>query len=63
LVLDTVRSNTFEMEWPPKSGRRTIFPEVDRAEWMTISEARGRIVKAQVDLLEHLLEILSHPRT
>jgi predicted NUDIX family NTP pyrophosphohydrolase len=61
LVLETVRSNTFEMEWPPKSGRRMLFPEVDRAEWMTISEARGRIVTGQVGLLERLLEILSNP--
>jgi len=49
-----MRSNTFEMEWPPKSGRRQTFPEVDRAEWFSIEEARGKIVKGQLRLLDEL---------
>lgn len=54
----TLRSNTFEMEWPPRSGQRREFPEVDRAEWFSLGEARQRILAAQapfVDRLERLL--------
>lgn len=59
--LDTgsVRSNTFELEWPPRSGRIQSFPEVDRAEWFTLSEARRRIIPAQIPLLERLAEELA----
>src|SRR3982751_5941842 len=39
----TLRSNTFEMEWPPRSGRRQEFPEVDRAEWFDLATARAKI--------------------
>ncbi|HEX2228346.1 MAG TPA: NUDIX domain-containing protein [Candidatus Binatia bacterium] len=49
-----VRSNSFSMEWPPKSGQIQQFPEVDRAEWFAINEARKRIIKGQVELLEQL---------
>src|SRR6185503_506125 len=42
-----LRSNTFEMEWPPKSGRKQRFPEVDRAAWFTLDEARVKILPAQ----------------
>jgi predicted NUDIX family NTP pyrophosphohydrolase len=42
-----LRSNTFEMEWPPKSGRRQTFPELDRAGWFQISEARQKTLKGQ----------------
>jgi predicted NUDIX family NTP pyrophosphohydrolase len=52
-------SNEFEMEWPPRSGRRQSFPEVDRAEWMTITEARDRLVKGQVEFLDRLADALS----
>jgi predicted NUDIX family NTP pyrophosphohydrolase len=51
-----VRSNSFEMEWPPRSGRRQLFPEIDRAEWFTFDEARGKLVGAQVELLDRLVE-------
>ena len=47
-------SNEFSMEWPPKSGRQQEFPEVDRAEWFTIDEARRRINAGQVGFLEEL---------
>lgn len=53
-----LRSNTFRMEYPPKSGRMAEFPEVDRAEWFPVSEAREKILEAQRPLLDELLEIL-----
>jgi predicted NUDIX family NTP pyrophosphohydrolase len=49
-----VASNEFEMEWPPRSGRMLMFPEVDRIEWMTTSDALSRIVKAQADFFDRL---------
>lgn len=52
-----VRSNSFSIEWPPKSGRMQQFPEVDRAEWFTINEARQRIIKGQLALLDQLLSV------
>ncbi|HEY4992645.1 MAG TPA: NUDIX domain-containing protein [Nakamurella sp.] len=48
-------SNTFETEWPPRSGRLQSFPEVDRAEWFAVDEARRRLVKGQVIFLDRLL--------
>ena len=53
-----VKSNTFEMEWPPKSGRMESFPEVNKAAWLQPGEARLKIVKGQVPLLEKLVELL-----
>jgi predicted NUDIX family NTP pyrophosphohydrolase len=53
----TFRSGTFSMEWPPKSGRRQDFPEVDRVEWFTIEIARVKINKGQVPLLDQLVRI------
>lgn len=50
----TIRSNSFAMEWPPRSGTRRTFPEVDRGEWFTLDEARRRINKGQVALLDAL---------
>jgi predicted NUDIX family NTP pyrophosphohydrolase len=50
----TAVSNTFEMEWPPHSGRRAEFPEVDRVEWFDPAEARRRIIEAQRPLLDRL---------
>jgi predicted NUDIX family NTP pyrophosphohydrolase len=49
-----VRSNTFEIEWPPKSGRRATFPEIDRAEFFPLATARTKINPAQIDLLNAL---------
>src|SRR6478672_6606974 len=51
-------SNTFEMEWPPRSGSRQEFPEVDRAEWFDPAAAREKILPAQAELLDRLLERL-----
>jgi predicted NUDIX family NTP pyrophosphohydrolase len=53
-----LRSNTFEIEWPPRSGRMQAFPEVDRAEWFDLAEARGRILPAQAALLDALVAAL-----
>ena len=50
----TLHSNTFETEWPPRSGRMQSFPEVDRAEWMTMAQARKKILPSQIELLERL---------
>jgi predicted NUDIX family NTP pyrophosphohydrolase len=51
---ETIRSNTFTMEWPPKSGRREEFPEVDRAEWFRLQEAKERILKGQAEFIDRL---------
>lgn len=56
----TVKSNLFELEWPPKSGRTSEFPEVDRAEWYSIEDARLKIIKGQAPFLERLLEITNN---
>ena len=50
----TVRSNTFVMEWPPRSGRQAEFPEIDRAEWFGLDAAREKLVGGQVELIERL---------
>jgi predicted NUDIX family NTP pyrophosphohydrolase len=53
-----VKSNTFTMEWPPKSGRTAEFPEVDRADWFTLEAARTVINSAQIAFLDRLAGIL-----
>jgi predicted NUDIX family NTP pyrophosphohydrolase len=53
------RSETFEMEWPPKSGRMQTFPEIDRVAWFDPGEARRRIKAAQIPLLERLEAVLT----
>lgn len=54
-----LRSNTFEIEWPPRSGRRESFPEVDRVAWFALAEASGKILPAQVPLLTRLAELVA----
>ena len=54
----SLASNSFEMEWPPRSGKRQEFPEVDRAEWLDLAAAREKILPAQAELLDRLLERL-----
>jgi predicted NUDIX family NTP pyrophosphohydrolase len=56
---DTARSGTFTMEWPPRSGRMREFPEVDRAAWFRVEEARERLLPAQVELVDRLVERLA----
>ena len=53
-----VKSNLFSMEWPPKSGRAAEFPEVDRAAWFPIAQARQKILKGQEPFLDRLLALL-----
>jgi predicted NUDIX family NTP pyrophosphohydrolase len=50
-----LKSNLFEMEWPPKSGRRQSFPEVDRAQWFSPADAREKILKGQSEFITRLL--------
>lgn len=54
-----IRSNTFEMEWPPRSGLMQTFPEADRAGWFSLPLAREKILKGQVPLLDELEKILN----
>ena len=53
---DHIESNTCEIVWPPRSGRRIMIPEVDRAAWFTLEEAHTRVNKAQVPLLDELAQ-------
>lgn len=50
----SLRSVTFDMEWPPRSGRTQAFPEVDRAEWFDLATARRKIIPAQAAFLDRL---------
>lgn len=52
-----VQSNTFELEWPPRSGRVQSFPEIDRAGWCGLELARTRLVKAQAAFLDRLADL------
>ena len=52
-----IRCNTFELEWPPRSGKRVEFPEVDRAQWMSYDLARSKLLQAQLPLLERAKSI------
>jgi len=54
----SLRSNTFEIEWPPASGRRQSFPEIDRAEWFDLALARVKINPAQRAFIERLLRAI-----
>ena len=56
---DAIRSNTFSLEWPPRSGLRQDFPEVDRAAWFPLKVAREKILKGQVGFINELVEILA----
>jgi predicted NUDIX family NTP pyrophosphohydrolase len=58
LDAERIRSNTFTMQWPPRSGRMQEFPEVDRAQWFGLDEAREKLNPAQVALLDRLAESL-----
>jgi predicted NUDIX family NTP pyrophosphohydrolase len=53
-----LKSNLFEMEWPPKSGRKQSFPEVDRAQWFSPADARQKILKGQSEFITRLLETI-----
>ena len=53
------KSNLFEMEWPPHSGRMQSFPEMDRAAWFDLTQARRKIMPGQVPLLDELEALLA----
>lgn len=57
----SIKSNTFALEWPPGSGRKTKFPEIDRAEWFPLEPAREKIIDAQRVFLDNLAAILNAP--
>ena len=57
--VSTVTSNEFEMEWPPRSGRRHRFPEVDKAAWFTLPEARAKLNVGQLPLLDRLPDAIT----
>jgi predicted NUDIX family NTP pyrophosphohydrolase len=54
-----LRSNQFELEWPPKSGHKQTFPEVDRAGWFATDEARVKILSGQAPFIDRLLAAIS----
>ena len=56
LDADGTVSNTFSLEWPPRSGRLQEFPEIDRSAWFAVDVARQKLVKGQVPFLDRLLE-------
>ena len=58
----TVKSNTFTMEWPPKSGKQQEFPEIDRAEWFDLETARKKIKAAQEALIDELATVVKARR-
>ena len=54
---ETIFSNTCEVEWPPKSGRKITIPEIDRAEWFGVDEAKRKINPAQAELIDRLVNL------
>ena len=57
----TVVSGTFELEWPPRSGRMQAFPEIDRAQWFELDAAAIKLVKGQRAFLDRLADLLDEP--
>lgn len=55
----TIMSNRFEIEWPPRSGRRLSFPEIDAAQWFTVAEAEAMILPSQRPFLDRLADCLA----
>jgi predicted NUDIX family NTP pyrophosphohydrolase len=59
LDASATRSNTFELEWPPRSGRVQEFPEIDRADWFGLDAARSKLVRGQVPFLDRLRDAVA----
>ena len=57
--VSTVKSNLFSLEWPPRSGKFADFPEVDRAAWFSMDDARAKILKGQLPFLDRLLALVA----
>jgi len=58
LDASAIKSNTFKMEWPPRSGATQEFPEIDRGAWFSLTQARRKILKGQIPFLDRLVERL-----
>jgi predicted NUDIX family NTP pyrophosphohydrolase len=58
-----LESNSFSMEWPPRSGKEQLFPEIDRGAWFDLETGKKKILKGQAGFLEELIEILSEQTT
>jgi predicted NUDIX family NTP pyrophosphohydrolase len=61
--VQTIKSNSFEIEWPPKGGRMQTFPEIDRAEWFDLPDAHTKILESQRPLLGRLAELVGQSGT
>jgi len=61
LDITKLTSNEFEMEWPPRSGRKRRFPEVDRGAWFSPAAARSRILPSQAEFITRLMQALGSP--
>jgi predicted NUDIX family NTP pyrophosphohydrolase len=61
LDVESIKSNTFEIEWPPKTGAMQVFPEIDRAAWFDLPAAHVKILASQRPLLDRLAELVSRP--
>jgi predicted NUDIX family NTP pyrophosphohydrolase len=59
----SIKSNSFEIEWPPRSGKMQAFPEIDRAEWFALPVAHGKILESQRPLLDRLAALVSRSGT
>jgi predicted NUDIX family NTP pyrophosphohydrolase len=59
---DKIKSNSFEMEWPPRSRKMRSFPEVDKGEWFSVQEAKIKINTGQLPLITELEEVIKAPR-
>jgi predicted NUDIX family NTP pyrophosphohydrolase len=57
-----IKSNTFEMEWPPRSGKQQEFPEIDRAEWFSLLHFREKMIESQAALVDQLVVKLNLPK-
>ncbi|WP_354699150.1 hypothetical protein DSM112329_04858 [Paraconexibacter sp. AEG42_29] len=57
----SIRSQTFTVEWPPRSGKMQEFPEIDRAEWFDADTAKGKLVRAQAAFVDRLVRELGEP--
>jgi predicted NUDIX family NTP pyrophosphohydrolase len=60
-TVSEIKSNTFDMEWPKGSGRIQSFVEVDRADWFALAACRRKLLKGQVEFLDHLIEKVTTP--
>jgi predicted NUDIX family NTP pyrophosphohydrolase len=58
--LPQIKSNSFTLEWPPKSGKMKVFPEIDKGQFFPVPDARRKIIQSQADFLERLTSYLEH---